>query len=79
MRAVVGDFDFEELRVVQPVYGPIIFSTFLIVVVFSLFNMFIAIISEAFDDTKKLIEESGDFDSSEFFEEFVRTILSISK
>ena len=54
---MLGDFDFEELRLINPVLGPILFSIFAMLVVFVLLNMFIAIISDSFDETKKALAD----------------------
>ena len=52
LRMLLGDFDFEALRLAQPVLGPIMFTVFILVVVFVLLNVFIAIVSTAFAETQ---------------------------
>ena len=57
---MLGDFDFELLRTVNPFLGPILFSVFAMLVVFVLLNMFIAIISDSFEETKKALAAEQD-------------------
>ena len=57
---MLGDFDFEGLRTVNPILGPVLFSFFAMLVVFVLLNMFIAIISDSFDETKKALAAEQD-------------------
>jgi len=58
-RALLGDFAFEDLRVANPLLGPLMFFLFIGLSVFVLLNMFIAIISDAYNDTKEEIEATG--------------------
>ena len=51
-RALLGDFDLSRLYEVSPVMGPLLFFAFVFFFVFVLLNMLIAIITDAFSDTK---------------------------
>ena len=57
---ILGDFDFELLRTVNPILGPILFLMFAVLVVFVLMNMFIAIIGESFEETKQALTTEQD-------------------
>ncbi len=46
---------------VQPIITPVIFVVFIVLVVFSLINMFIAIIVDAFDEAKEAIDNEQSF------------------
>lgn len=54
-RALLGDFEFEPLREVAPFLGPLLFFLFIMLAVFVLLNMFIAIISDSFNETKEVL------------------------
>lgn len=60
IRALLGDFDFEGLRETNRLLGPVLFSSFVLLAVFVLLNMFIAIISESYDETKDELQELED-------------------
>jgi hypothetical protein len=55
----LGNFDFEQLRILYPVVSPMVFLLFVVLSVFIMLNMFIAIITDAFQVTKQrvLMEE----------------------
>jgi len=53
IRALLLDFDLQELRDANLWLGPIFFVSFVMLGVFVLLNMFIAIISDAYDSTKE--------------------------
>ena len=57
-RALLGDFEYAEMERVDPLVGPLLFVTFMLLVVFVLVNMFIAILAEAYEKAK--IEVFGD-------------------
>lgn len=59
-RVLFGDFDFEALRMESPFMGPLMFFSFSMLGVFILLNMFIAIISDAFAETKAELDELED-------------------
>ena len=46
-RALLGEFEYEEMQKTDAVVGPLLFLTFMLLVLFVLVNMFIAILSEA--------------------------------
>jgi len=60
IRALLGDFSFEDLRRTNRFLGPILFVVFVVLAVFVLLNMFIAIISESYDETKDELQELED-------------------
>ena len=62
IRMLLGDFDFEALRLAQPVLGPLMFTVFILVVVFVLLNVFIAIVSTAFSETQAELAAHEDAD-----------------
>jgi hypothetical protein len=57
-RALLGDFDYPSLADADPVVGPILFSVYIFLVLFVLLNMFIAILTEAYEKAK--VEVFGD-------------------
>lgn len=70
MSIVLGDFDYDEMRSVNPLLGPIYFFTFMYFCVFYLLNMFMAIINDTFSEVKS----SNDGQDNEY--EMVEFILS---
>ena len=58
-RALLGDFDFKALQHADPVFGPLLFIIYIILVMMVLLNMFVAILAEAYEKAK--IEVFGDF------------------
>lgn len=57
-RALLGDFDYPSLAQADPVVGPVLFTVYIFLVLFVLLNMFIAILTEAYDKAK--VEVFGD-------------------
>jgi hypothetical protein len=53
LRMAVGDFDYDELSASQQMLGPVMFWLYIILVFFVLMSMFIALISEAYEDAKE--------------------------
>lgn len=53
LRMSLGDFDYAELAQANPLTGPPLFWLYLVVVFFIMMSMFIALISEAYDDARK--------------------------
>ena len=51
--ALLGDFDFDELRTAHWLLGPALFIIFVFVGVFITFNILIAIISDAYSETEE--------------------------
>jgi hypothetical protein len=51
-RALLGEFEYEEMQKTDAVVGPLLFLTFMLLVLFVLVNMFIAILSEAYEKAK---------------------------
>ena len=51
--ALLGDFDFDELRTAHWLLGPALFIVFVFVGVFITFNILIAIISDAYSETEE--------------------------
>eukprot|EP01065_Artemidia_motanka_P008785 TRINITY_DN14438_c0_g2_i2.p1 TRINITY_DN14438_c0_g2~~TRINITY_DN14438_c0_g2_i2.p1 ORF type:complete len:1284 (+),score=490.06 TRINITY_DN14438_c0_g2_i2:116-3967(+) len=76
-RVLIGDFDYDQLRVQQRVFTPFFFCLFNILAVFILLNMVIAILDEAFGKVQegkynpaKLLtlmtrDETGTFDATD--------------
>ena len=54
--ALLGDFNFEELRLAHYFLGPAYFYGFVFVGVFVTFNILIAIITDAYVETTEAIE-----------------------
>ena len=52
LRALLGEFEYEEMQKTDAVVGPLLFLTFMLLVLFVLVNMFIAILSEAYEKAK---------------------------
>eukprot|EP00753_Platysulcus_tardus_P021768 PLAT9116.1.p1 GENE.PLAT9116.1~~PLAT9116.1.p1 ORF type:complete len:627 (+),score=343.74 PLAT9116.1:659-2539(+) len=60
LRALLGDFEFEELRAQNRFLGPLFFAAFMLLAVFVLLNVFIAIVSDAYAQTKLKLELESD-------------------
>eukprot|EP00947_MAST-08B_sp_MAST-8B-sp1_P001841 g1841.t1 len=54
--SLMGDFDFESMNEVQPTLGPAMFLIFVVCCVFMVFNILIAIISDAYAHAKDTLE-----------------------
>merc|ERR1712070_1188637 len=54
---LLGDFDYETLRRVQPTFGPLFFVLYLVLVYFVLLNIFLAILNEAYANESQRIQE----------------------
>ncbi|KAK4881655.1 hypothetical protein RN001_004974 [Aquatica leii] len=52
IRTILGDFDYEEIEESDSLYAPIYFLSYIFIVFFVLMNMFIAIVNDAYTDTK---------------------------
>lgn len=59
-RAMLGDFDFSALRSANRVLGPILFITFIILIIFCLLNMFMAVIMNAYDEVVEELARTPD-------------------
>ena len=59
LRMAVGDFDYTELADSNRVLGPVLFWLYIVLVFFVLMSMFIALISEAFEDAKDAQQNHG--------------------
>ena len=65
-RALIGDFDVEAMTKVDQLVGPLLFISFIILGSLFLLNVFIAILSEAYEKAK--IQVFGDsFDEHDEF------------
>ena len=53
LRMAVGDFDYSALQSSHAVVGPVMFWIYIILVFFVLMSMFIALISEAYDEARE--------------------------
>jgi hypothetical protein len=53
LRSLLGDFDFDELQQAHGYMGPLLFIIFVVLAVFVVLNMLIAIISDAYSETKE--------------------------
>jgi hypothetical protein len=67
-RILLGEFDFESMALSSPRWGPVAFFSFVVLVLFVLLNMFIAIISDAFEATKAEIQEQSRRHASRSFQ-----------
>jgi hypothetical protein len=74
LSAMLGDFDFGALREAHWLLGPVFFVSFMTISVFVMLNMFIAIISDAYCDTKTEIENEDQMDAGQL-KEHVREYL----
>jgi len=50
---ILGDFNFEELRLANDLLGPVLFISYVVIVYLILFNMFLSIIGEAYVRVKE--------------------------
>lgn len=50
---ILGEFDFEELRLSNDLLGPLLFISYIVIVFLILFNMFLAIIGDAYVRVKE--------------------------
>jgi hypothetical protein len=63
LSSLLGDFEFEEMRSANPFLGPVFFILFMLIGVFVMLNMFIAIISDAYMETKHELEQEPEMDA----------------
>ena len=66
-RALLGEFEYEEMQKTDEVVGPLLFLTFMLLVLFVLVNMFIAILSEACASPGNRVHKARAAGSSEWF------------
>lgn len=52
LRSLLMEFDFSLIRDGNPNWGPILFCSYIVLSVFVLLNMFIAIIGDAYTETR---------------------------
>ena len=57
-RLAMGDFDFHELYKTNRLLGPVLFLLYCVLTFFILVNVFIAIISDAFEEAKSMTQPS---------------------
>jgi len=57
---MLGKFDVSQLVLANPILGPIIFSTYISMVLFFVLNIFISIITDAFDLVRKRKSDDRD-------------------
>lgn len=57
IRSMLGDFDFESLRLANRFMGPLFFFVYTVVGVLIIFNLIIAIIADAYMDASELKTE----------------------
>ncbi|GAB1597495.1 polycystic kidney disease protein 1-like 2 [Argonauta hians] len=56
---IIGSFDFDTMKLIQPMLSPIIFFLFNITISYVLVNMFISILNEAFASVKEDIKKQN--------------------
>lgn len=59
LRMAVGDFDYTELEYSNRTLGPLMFWLYILLVFFVLMSMFIALVSEAFEEAKDAQQKHG--------------------
>eukprot|EP01052_Picozoa_sp_SAG31_P001714 SAG31_NODE_58_length_29669_cov_20.244978_5_plen_138_part_00 len=59
LRMCVGDFDYEQLESSHYVVGPLLFWIFIILVFFILMSVFIALISQAYDEAREDVSHTN--------------------
>eukprot|EP00936_MAST-01D_sp_MAST-1D-sp1_P001300 g1300.t1 len=57
LRSLLGDFNFEDQRVADPIMGPFLFVLFICLAVFVILNMVIAIISDAYSQCREKMNQ----------------------
>jgi hypothetical protein len=57
MRSLLGDFDFTSMQEEGPIIGPLLFVSFVGLAVFVVLNMLIAIISDAYEESKNQMSQ----------------------
>jgi len=70
MRSLLGDFDFVKLQEANQYMGPLLFIVFVVLAVFVVLNMLIAIISDAYDVTRRELENEPSWDLLEDVKDF---------
>jgi len=68
LSAMLGEFDFEAVRDAHWLLGPLFFVLYMLIGVFVMLNMFIAIISDAYAETKEELEKETDMDAAQMGE-----------
>jgi len=57
LRSLLGDFDFEEVRLAEPTVGPLFFVLFICLAVFVILNMLIAIVSDSYSTCREMMAQ----------------------
>lgn len=55
MRALINDFDYEQLRYFHPSMAPLFYSLYVLLILVVVFNMVIAVIIDGFEEAKNII------------------------
>lgn len=64
---MMGQFDFERMKRIQPIIFPIVFSLFVVTITFILINMFLSILNETFATVREdLDKQSNDYEIVDF-------------
>ncbi|CAM9785253.1 unnamed protein product, partial [Discosporangium mesarthrocarpum] len=58
-QALLGHFDFDSIRNTNRILGPILFTSFIVVVFFVVLSMVLAVVSGSYDAVRKLRHEEG--------------------
>ena len=58
MRILVGDFDYETMKLVNPVLAAVFFWSYNILAIFLMLNFFVGALKNAYGDERKRLEES---------------------
>jgi hypothetical protein len=75
LKALLGDFEFDQLRQANPYAGPLFFIIFIVLSVFVVLNMLIAIISEAYQEAKEEAESRSHLDLPKMIREYFYSLL----
>ncbi len=55
LRAIIGDFDYEQLRYFHPSIAPMFYASYVLLVLIVIFNMVIAVIIDGYEEAKNII------------------------
>jgi hypothetical protein len=71
LRSLLGDFNFDDMQSGHSTMGPLFFVVFIVLCVFIVMNMFIAIISDAYSETKEAAKRKPDVNLSKEISQYV--------
>ena len=78
MAMVLGNFEFYDLVDVNPIIGPTVFFTFMVIFQFIIINMFIGILCDSFNEVRTdAVKQSNEFEILQFMTNRVKAFVGL--